>query len=59
VKTTEELIILRMKQFEQQEINNEEAQERMRRYRLANKEYFNEIKNTCKGKLESGGLMLV
>jgi hypothetical protein len=55
----EELIVLRMKQFKRQEINNEEARERVRRYRLANKEYFNETKNTRKSELEPGELVLV
>ena len=31
----------------------------MRYYYLANKEYFNKIKNTYKGKLKSRGLILV
>jgi len=53
------LIVLRMKQFKRQEMNNEEARERVRRYRLANKEYFNEIKNTRKSELEPGELVLV
>ena len=40
-------------------MNNKEAQERVRRYYLGNKEYFNKIKNTCKSEFKPGELMLV
>jgi len=40
-------------------MNNKEARERVRRYYLANKEYFNEIKNTRKSELKPRELILL
>ena len=40
-------------------MNNKEAQEIVRRYYLANKEYFNKIKNTYKSELKPRELILV
>ena len=40
-------------------MNNKEAWEIVRRYYLANKEYFNKIKNTYKSKLKPRELVLV
>ena len=40
-------------------MDNKEAQKRVRYYYLANKEYFNKIKNTYKNKLKPRELILV
>ena len=48
-----------MKQFKWQEISNKEVQKRVHRYYLANKEYFNEIKNTYKGEFKPRELVLI
>jgi hypothetical protein len=40
-------------------MSNKKAQERVRRYYLTSKEYFNKTKNIYKGKLKPGELVLV
>ena len=55
----EELIILRIKQFKRQKISNKKVWERVHCYHLTNKEYFNEIKNTYKGKFKPKKLIFI
>ena len=40
-------------------MSNKEAQKRVYYYYLANKKYFNEIKNTYKGEFKFGELVLI